>query len=235
VNAVSPVELTREAAALSVGGLDFVADASGALWLAPERMLLVADLHLEKGSAQARRGSLLPPYDSRATLAALAGVVRRYDPVTIIVLGDAFHDVRAEDRMDAADADSLRGLQRGRDWVWLAGNHDPRPSARFGGVFCESLAIGGVTLRHAPSQGGGPEIAGHLHPVGKVHLRGRTQRRRCFVSDGRRCVMPAFGAYAGGLNVLDQAFASLFAEAFAAHVLGRSRVYRIGRAHLRDD
>jgi hypothetical protein len=235
VNAVSPVERSGKAAALSVGGLDFVADASGALWLAPERMLLVADLHLEKGSAQARRGSLLPPYDSRATLAALAGVVRRYEPATTIVLGDAFHDTKAEDRMDAADVDTLRDLQRGRDWVWLAGNHDPRPSARFGGVFCESLAIGGVTLRHAPSGQGGPEIAGHLHPVGKVHLRGRTMRRRCFATDGQRCVMPAFGAYAGGLNVLDEAFSGLFAGAFAAHVLGRSRVYRIGRAHLRDD
>ncbi|MFO1149496.1 MAG: ligase-associated DNA damage response endonuclease PdeM [Alsobacter sp.] len=220
---------------MAVGGLDALADASGALWLAPERMLLVADLHLEKGSAQARRGSLLPPYDSRATLAALAGVARRYDPATVVVLGDAFHDARAEDRMDEADAESLRGLQRGRDWVWLAGNHDPRPSARFGGVFCQSLVLGGVTLRHAPGGAGGPEIAGHLHPVGKVHLRGRTLRRRCFVSDGSRCVMPAFGAYAGGLNVLDAAFSGLFPDAFAAHVLGRSRVYRIGRAHLRGD
>lgn len=220
---------------IEVGGLCFAADACGALYLPPERLLLVADLHLEKGSAYAARGSLLPPYDSRATLASLAVAVRRYDPGRVVVLGDAFHDAGAEARMDGADVAALAALQRGRDWIWLAGNHDPLPQRRFGGTFLDTLAIAGVTLRHEPG-GDGAEITGHLHPVGKVSLRGRALRRRCFATDGRRCVMPAFGAYAGGLNVLDDTFSRLFpGPAFAAHVLGRDRVYRIARQQLRAD
>jgi DNA ligase-associated metallophosphoesterase len=227
----------REAAVIRVGGLEFVADCSGALYLAEDRILLVADLHLEKGSSFARRGSMLPPYDSRATLAALAAVTARFDPACIVVMGDAFHDDGADERMERADVESLVGLQKGRDWIWLSGNHDPRPPRSFGGAFLQSLAFGGVTLRHAPQAGAGEaEITGHLHPVGKVSLRGRAVRRRCFATDGRRCVMPAFGAYTGGLNVLDDAFAPLFDHAaFAAHILGRSRVYRVGSPMLRPD
>lgn len=234
--ALRAVDPGHAAACLSVGGLDLVADPSGALWWPDERLLLVADLHLEKGSAFARSGQMLPPYDSRATLAALAAVMMRLDPATVVVMGDAFHDPAAEGRMDQADADTLTGLQRGRDWLWLSGNHDPRPSRRFGGAFLPELSLGGVALRHAPVPGAGPQIAGHLHPVGRVALRGRAMRRRCFASDGTTCVMPAFGAYAGGLNVLDPAFAALFtAEAMAAHVLGRDRLYRVGRGQLRPD
>jgi DNA ligase-associated metallophosphoesterase len=225
-----------EAPMLCVGPAAFAADPSGGLYLSGERMLLVADLHLEKGTAFARRGSLLPPYDSRATLAALAAVIARYDPLRVAVLGDAFHDGGAEARMDSADAESLHALQRGRDWIWLSGNHDPRPSRLFGGSFLLEMTLAGVTLRHEPARGAGPQIAGHLHPVGKVSLRGRAVRRRCFVGDGHLCVMPAFGAFTGGLNVLNVAFAEVFpGGSYAAHLLGRERVYRIGPAMLRPD
>ena len=60
------------AEAFMLGRLALVPDLSGALYLPDERTLVVADLHLEKGSAYAARGVLLPPYDSAATLAALA-------------------------------------------------------------------------------------------------------------------------------------------------------------------
>jgi DNA ligase-associated metallophosphoesterase len=235
--AARAIEAEQEAAIIRVGGLSFLADRSGALYFAEDRILLVADLHLEKGSAFARRGSMLPPYDSRATLAALAAVVERYDPGCIVVMGDAFHEDGADDRMDGADVEALLGLQKGRDWIWLSGNHDPRGPRRFGGAVLQSLAFGGVTLRHAPQAGAGEaEITGHLHPVGKVSLRGRAVRRRCFATDGRRCVMPAFGAYAGGLNVLDKAFSTLFDTAgFTAHILGKSRIFRVGAPMLRPD
>ena len=176
--ALRAVEAERTAACLKVGGLDLVADPSGALWWPEGRLLFVADLHLEKGSAFARSGQMLPPYDSRATLAALSAVVARLRPGTVVVMGDAFHDEGAEERMDATDAGTLAVLQAGRDWVWISGNHDPRPSRRFGGAFLPELRLGGVTLRHEPRPAAGPQIAGHLHPVGKVGLRGRAMRRR---------------------------------------------------------
>lgn len=220
--------LSKANEAFMLGRLAIVPDLSGALWLPEERTLVVADLHLEKGSAYAARGVMLPPYDSTATLTALATVVRRHQPARLIALGDSFHDRKAEARLAHATLASLRELQRGRDWLWITGNHDPAISRAMGGDSAETVMLSGVTLRHEPdSAATGPEIAGHLHPTAKVRLRGRALRRRCFALSPRRCVMPAMGAYAGGLNLRDIAFRPLFRDGLSAHLLGDGRLFRI--------
>jgi DNA ligase-associated metallophosphoesterase len=202
-----------------------VADPSGALYWPQEGALIVADLHLEKGSSFARRGVLLPPYDTAATLARLALLIARYAPRCVIALGDSFHDAGGPDRLADADRTQLRALQARRDWIWITGNHDPEPAKNIGGSFGGALAIGALTFRHLPSGGEG-EIAGHLHPVARVSHRGRAVSRRCFAADAMCMVMPAFGAYAGGLNVRDAAFADVFDTLdFTAHMLGDERVY----------
>jgi uncharacterized protein len=216
-------------AALKVAGVSLVADCAGALYWADEGLLVVADLHLEKGSSFAARGVLLPPYDTAATLGRLARVIARYAPRTVITLGDSFHDGDGPARIMDGDRAALTALQRGRDWIWIAGNHDPEPVTGLGGVSAQMLAVGPLMFRHRPERAASEgEIAGHLHPVARVGGRGRTVSRRCFVCDGRRAVMPAFGAYAGGLSVRDQAFADVFDSlAFTAHVLGDGRLYRV--------
>jgi DNA ligase-associated metallophosphoesterase len=200
-----------------------------------EATLVVADLHLEKGSSLARRGSLLPPYDTRTTLLALGGVIGRYHPRRVVALGDSFHDIGGPDRLDGGDAGALAALQAGREWVWITGNHDPSLPEALGGDIVEELAVGDLVLRHAPEAGASPELAGHLHPVGKVVRRGGGVRRRCFITDGLRCVMPAFGAYAGGLNVCDPVFQPLFPNGFTAHVIGGERLFAIARSLLCGD
>jgi len=193
-----------------------------------QRLLAVADLHLEKGSSFAERRVLLPPYDTAATLARLSQAIARYTPRVVIALGDSFHDGRGPARLADTDRASLLGLQRGRDWIWIAGNHDPEPAENIGGRFLATFVLGALTFRHAPEQVADGEIAGHLHPVARVAGRGRAVSRRCFASDGRRMVMPAFGAYAGGLNVRDRAFANVFETlTFTAHMLGERRVYAV--------
>ncbi len=214
--------------AFMLGRLAVVPDLSGALFLPQERTLVVADLHLEKGSAYAARGLMLPPYDSAATLARLAGAILRHDPACVVALGDSFHDRGAEARIGADDLARLRLLQRGRDWLWVTGNHDPQISRAMGGATAALVEIAGVTLRHEPDPcHDGYEIAGHLHPAARIRTRGRALRRRCFAHSPRRCVMPAMGAYAGGLNLRDAVFRPLFREGLTAHVLGDSRLFRI--------
>lgn len=223
-------------ARIELAGASFLADVSGALFHEEERLLIVADLHLEKGSAFAARGVLLPPYDTAATLAHLARVVARLAPRAVVALGDSFHDVRAGERMAEADRGTLLDLQRGRDFIWIAGNHDPQAPASVGGERRADLEFRGLTLRHEPAAGAAAEIAGHLHPAARVVTKSGSLRRRCFVSDGARCVMPAFGAYAGGLNILDAAFAPVFAvRPVVAHILGRGRVYAVGTSACRPD
>jgi hypothetical protein len=212
---------------VSIAGVTMVADLSGALFWEEERLLVVSDLHLEKGSSFATRGVLLPPYDTIATLGRLGAVVARHDPKTVIALGDSFHDRRAHHRLTPANRDILVALQARRDWIWISGNHDPELPDDLGGAVAQEVALGGVIFRHEPTGAEG-EIAGHLHPKARVSTRGRAVERRCFASDGRRVVMPAFGAYTGGLNIRDAAFAKLFPTlGFIAHVLGDHRLHAI--------
>ena len=214
-----------------VSSIALMADPSGALYWPEQQLLCVADLHLEKGSSFARRGMLLPPYDTAATLHVLATVIARYAPRLVVALGDSFHDGDGPARMATSDRKTLASLQRGRDWIWIAGNHDPDPAREIGGTFAQALAFDPVAFRHEPSGAPG-EIAGHLHPSARISWRGHAIVRRCFAADAERVVMPAFGAYTGGLNILDRAFAKVFASgAFTAHLLGGRRVYTFAAAH----
>ena len=237
----SPTSTTSAAPAthgrVTVNGVALAADCLGALFWPGEGLLVVSDLHLEKGSSFARRGQLLPPYDTTETLARLARLITQYAPRTVIALGDNFHDGDGPARLSPQDRASLVALQRSRDWIWIAGNHDPDPADGIGGTFAAMLSIGPLTFRHLPSHDAPDgEIAGHLHPLARVAQRGRAVSRRCFASDGKALVMPAFGAYAGGLNIRDRAFAAVFgARKFSAHMLGEDRLYAFAASRCLPD
>ncbi len=222
---------------LAVSGKTFVGDYSGALFWPGERTLLVADLHLEKASAAAARGRMLPPYDTRETLMKLAGAIDRFEPATVVALGDSLHDPNAAARIADDDLQILHMLQEDRAWIWVTGNHDPAIAPRLGGEVCAELRLEGITLRHAPRPGRVThEIAGHLHPAAKVSMFGHTIRRPCFVGNGRRLVVPAFGSFTGGLNVLDRAFEPLFgADGLQVHVLGEEGLYPVASRLLKED
>ncbi len=214
---------------LTICGHSFVADHSGALFCPERKTLIVADLHLEKGSSYAARGSMVPPYDTRSTLAKLAAAVAKYNPETIIALGDSFHDGGAGERMMSEDLSMLRRLQQQMRWIWVLGNHDTSIPEKFGGEVCETVAFGHLWLRHIPSSTHlSHEIAGHLHPQAHLSFKGNTIRRACFISNGHRLVMPAFGAFTGGLDVFDQVFQSVFPEPFTfVLMLGETGIYPV--------
>lgn len=222
---------------ISVNGESLMPDPLGALYWAARETLIVSDLHFEKGSSYARRGVMLPPYDTRTTLMRLEALARRYGPKRVISLGDAFHDGEAEARIEDDDAARLEALTGAADWLWILGNHDPAPPARFAGVSEIAAEIGALVFRHEPTEGAARgEIAGHLHPCARVISEGRTLRRRCFASDGAgpratRLVMPAMGAFTGGLNVLDPAFSAI-TPAPVAWVMGGEGVYPVTQENL---
>jgi uncharacterized protein len=197
----------------------------GALWVAEGKTLVVSDVHFEKGASFARRGQMLPPYDTHAALLKLTDLMLRLRPDIIVSLGDSFHDRLGPATMDARDRELLHLLMSRCDWVWVEGNHDGKMPETLGGAARTVLHLGGLVLRHEPTEGASPgEIAGHLHPCAKVSGRGRSVRRRCFAFDGERLVMPAFGKFTGGLNLRDEAFEPLFPNGALALVLGKDRV-----------
>jgi DNA ligase-associated metallophosphoesterase len=158
---------------IALQGQAALLDLTGAMYLPEHDALLVADLHFEKGSSFARRGMMLPPYDTRETLMALSDAVFRFDPKTVIALGDSFHDIGGPDRLGDDERKTLSEVQAGREWIWVTGNHDRILPDSIGGQVVEEMALGSLTLRHEPLAGDQAEIAGHLHPVGKVVMRGR--------------------------------------------------------------
>jgi hypothetical protein len=218
-----------------VAGVEVGLHPSGALWLPATRTLVVADLHFEKASSFARRGQLLPPYDTAMTLARLEAVVAATAPDRVVALGDSFHDRDGAGRLSAIDLGRLAALVGGRQWLWITGNHDPEIGAHVGGARAAEIEIGGLVFRHQPSATPvDGEVCGHLHPALTVIGRGRGVRRRCFATDGHRLVLPAFGALAGGLDLFDQAFARVLSRArTVAHLLGAERLYRIPLAAAR--
>jgi DNA ligase-associated metallophosphoesterase len=220
---------------IELAGAALVADPAGIVYWPAERLLAVADLHFEKGSSFARHGALLPPYDTAATLARLCEAILRYRPRTVFALGDSFHDGDGPQRLGLEDRAAIGELQKGRDWIWIAGNHDPDPATGIGGEFTPAVAIGPLVFRHEP-QGETGEVAGHLHPVARISARGRSVSRKCFAADGERMVLPAFGAFTGGLNIRAAACMNVFgALSFRAHMLGATRLYAVDAARCLPD
>ena len=221
-----------------VAGEVCVLRCSGALWVVEHRTLIASDLHLEKGSAFATRGQMLPPYDSPATLAKLEAEIEALDPACVVLLGDSFHDSKAVDRLSAEDRERIARLAVGRDWVWLEGNHDLVALAGaldvLPGRVVTTMELGRLRLIHEPQPGPAVgEIAGHLHPAARVAAYGRGVRRPCFVTDGRRLIMPAFGAFTGGLDVRDVAVSGLFTDPPMVAALGRDKVHALAWETLR--
>jgi DNA ligase-associated metallophosphoesterase len=218
-----------------INGAHLIADPSGALFWPAERLLVISDLHFEKGTAMAARGhGLLPPYDTMETLTRIERLLQRFTPKRLICLGDSFHDLRAAERLSTKEMDRLKSISAAQDTIWIEGNHDPQPPAEIGGTVASEIAMGPLIFRHLPASGrkAQGEIAGHLHPKARIQRRGRSVTARCFATDGARAIMPAFGAYTGGLDVTDRAFRGLFRGSFHAWMMLPDKVYAVHASKL---
>ncbi len=221
------------AASLHFMGERLMLDPLGAVWWPAAGLLAVADLHFEKGSAAAARGQLVPPWDTRLTLDRLGLLLRRWQPRTVVALGDSFHDAHGAARMAPGDAARLRAMAEAARWVWVLGNHDPQPPAGLPGIAADVWTEGPLTFRHEARHGAAGELCGHHHPKAAVATRAGTVTRPCFVTDPRRIMLPAIGAYTGGLDVANPAIARLFPRGGRAFLLGQERLFSFTLAQLR--
>ena len=213
------------AASVHLGGEKGLLDPLGGVFFPGLGVLAVADLHLEKGSAAARRGSLVPPWDTGATLDRLALLLRRWRPAVVLALGDSFHDVHGSGRMGAGDRGRLVAMAEAVRFVWVLGNHDPVPPAGLPGEVVDAWEQGGLVFRHQAKAGAEGELCGHHHPKAGIDTRAGRVTRPCFVVDGRRLMLPALGAYTGGLDVANPAIARLFPRGGRAFLLGQGRLF----------
>ena len=213
------------AAPIHLGGERLMLDPAGALYWPAAGLLAVSDLHLEKGSSYARRGQLLPPWDTHATLDRLTLVLRRYQPRIVLALGDSFHDSGGVSRLPAGELARVCAMTAAHRFVWVQGNHDPLPPKGVGGEWVEAFTTDPLVFRHQAVGAAQGEVSGHHHPKAAVPARGTSISRPCFVTDGRRVVMPAFGAFTGGMDVREPAISRLFPRGGRVFLLGKERLF----------
>ena len=218
------------AAPIHLAGERLMLDPAGALHWPATGMLCVSDLHLEKGSSYARKGMLLPPWDTHATLDRLTLLLRRYQPRIVVALGDSFHDTGGATRLPTGEIARLNAMTQAHRFIWVQGNHDPMPPAGLGGDHVAEFATARLVFRHNAIAGAAGEISGHYHPKATVAARGGSVSRPCFIADARRVMLPAFGAYAGGLDVTDPAIMRLFPRGARVFLLGKERLFSFALA-----
>lgn len=205
--------------AFTLAGERLLALPSGALWWPARRLLAVADLHLGKAGRLARAGGpLLPPFEGRETLARLAAAIDAAAPAEVVCLGDSFDDLAAADALPADEGATLARLMAGRRWVWITGNHDPGPLA-LGGSHTGDLRAGALTFRHIATPGAEGEVSGHYHPKVRVPGTGGPARP-AFLIDAARAILPAFGAYTGGMHADRPPLATLMRPGAVAVLTG---------------
>jgi DNA ligase-associated metallophosphoesterase len=221
------------AAPIHLAGERLMLDPAGFVAWPAQRLLAFADLHLEKGSAFAARGRMVPPYDTRETLERLALALRRWKPARIVLLGDSFHDGKGCARLADADSATLLRLLEDIEVIWILGNHDPVPPEGLPGITAEEWRLGTLTFRHIAQPGATGELSGHFHPKATAPTRTGGVTRPCFLADARRLLLPAFGAYTGGLDIADPAIAALFPRGGRAFLLGRERLFSFPTGPLR--
>ena len=226
------------AAPIHLGGHRLALDPLGGVMWPEAGVLVVSDLHLEKGTAAARRGQLVPPWDTGITLDRLSLLLRRWRPATVVALGDSFHDVHGPSRMGRENLERLRGMADGALFRWILGNHDPKAPEGLPGESHEEWHHLGLVFRHearaghGAGGGAGGELCGHHHPKASVQTRAGRITRPCFVADGQRLMLPAVGAYTGGLDVGHPAIARLFPRGARAFLLGTGRLFSFTLATL---
>lgn len=205
---------------------EFLLHHTGALYWPSERMLIASDLHLEKGSHYARRGFFLPPYDSLQSLSLLLETCKMLRAQRLLLLGDAFHDNKGLERLGRKERALFEGLQAYTP-IWIRGNHD-NDIAPPGFLVSDTHIQAGIAFRHETTCVSGADISGHYHPKVTIRQGRGGLSRPCFIEDGQKMILPAFGAYTGGLDITDAAIASLLDPAMRVYALGKERVYRIG-------
>lgn len=208
---------------INFGNQEFILHASGTLLWPAQNMLVVSDLHLEKGSHFARRGYFLPPYDSHETLERLLDVCKATELKKILILGDCFHDAHGYHRLGIKEIELFDKIRK-FDPIWIKGNHDGEYAPE-GFIAYDEYTMKSIVFRHQASKNEtGFEISGHYHPkVTLIHKGGKIDKD-CFIEDGNRLILPAFGAYTGGLDISDNEIQSLFPNSFQTHILGTDKI-----------
>ena len=215
--------------------------ADGGLYLPDFQSLIISDLHIGKGAAHRRNGQI-PGYDTDNTLARLDAAISHAKPKQTILLGDSFHSQEQANSLPTYHREHIAQIATQTQLIWIEGNHDPHLPHSVPGEHCSYLSLGTLLLSHQPVyQSDHPktliagQIVGHFHPKAKLQLSARNFSAKCFIHDASLMILPAFGAYTGGLNILHTDIQALFGSGQQSYLLHQQAIYHfpVSRRHFK--
>jgi DNA ligase-associated metallophosphoesterase len=225
-------ELQQQSYAVKFANIDFIMDGGGILFWPARSLLIVSDLHLEKGSYFASMCQPLPVYDTLDTLNRLQIIIEKYQPEHVVALGDNMHDAKALQRMMPQDLAYLKKLCSSvNQWSWIVGNHDKddySTSVLSGMNFYNVITIDNIVLSHDYCQDVEYQIIGHYHPKISVKTKIRGVNGKCFVVTDNKILMPAFGSYTGGLDVKHAVLNTLISQEKPKYfIIHQAKIWRV--------
>lgn len=181
--------------------------AEKAVYWPEERALLIADAHFGKAAAYRRMGQPVPAGTTQQNLAVLDRLISRHDCRQLIFLGDFLHSPESQTPATLDPLEAWRLSHNDLTMTLIRGNHDKRagdpPAALRINTVAEPLLLGPFALQHEPHRHPTHHVlAGHLHPVYRLNAKARQSLRLpCFCLGDRVSLLPAFGAFTGGMSI----------------------------------
>lgn len=223
--------LRNKKVVLNFAGQELHLLASGACYWPQKKTLIVADLHLEKGSYFALRGQPIPLTDTRNTLEKLQQELLNIQPETLICLGDNVHDAGGFLRMKQEDLILLQSLhERVTNWCWVIGNHDTTKlilPALENIQFASELLINNLCLSHEFQKNKPFQIIGHYHPKISLTRQGTKITGKCFSVTDKALILPAFGSYTGGLDIHNKVYRDILSGNKQYYLLFQNNIFLV--------
>lgn len=211
--------------AIQLAGAELWLLAGKAIYYPAERALLIADAHFGKAAAYRRLGQPVPHGTTDDNVQRLDALLAAYDCERLIFLGDFLHAPESHSLGTLAVIADWRERHHGLSITLIRGNHDkragdPPPYLRID-VVPEPLLLGPFSLQHEPDPHPTHHVlAGHVHPAYRLFGKGRQRLRLpCFYVLPHISVLPAFGAFTGGMNIVK-------AENSRVYVVGDGAVWQ---------
>ena len=187
------------------------------LILEKEHVLVIGDLHLGYEKALEDEGVYIPRMNTDSIRDSLNRIISKYEPETIVLLGDIKHDFKRAKYEGKVEVLSILDLILGAaEVVVIRGNHDnyiQNIISDSGLMAVDYADIGGYRLEHGHVDSGvRPVIIGHEHP--SVRIAGALSggmKVQCFMYARKEgvIVIPPFSFLSSG-NDLSGAYPESF-------------------------
>jgi len=200
----------------NLNNLEFTFLPEKAIYIKQLSCILLSDLHLGKEAHFRKNGIPLPNNTEQETLWRLGGVIEKFTPKNVFILGDLFHSEYNES-WDIFN-DFLQNYLSTK-FILVLGNHDILPSFLYKNAnlsVCSQYSLTSFELSHHPlNDSSAFNICGHIHPG--VILSGSARQKislPCFYLQKNRLILPAFGAFTGKffVKVLEGELAFVIAQ-----------------------